>query len=209
MICCDHSAEHLAVTKRTLEERYPTEAGRIEYVRTASAGAELLGNRVDFSLSLLSLQHAVPQLQVAAVEHLCDILAPGGLGHVQALTHYDPAPYARGGVSPSARGAGRDGLRRVAGSLYAAARAEGPDASTRVAEKMRAESTSAQVQVDCDPALAIQEAGMQLHYLPLAEIERHLEYRGCAVLSKRRCDDMVAIPGRNSSSHCLTFFRPR
>ena len=78
-----------------LARRFPAEASRVDYVRTAAAGAELLSRRVDFALSLLSLQHAVPQLQVAAVEHLCDVLAPGGVGHVQALTHYDPAPYAR------------------------------------------------------------------------------------------------------------------
>lgn len=56
----------------------------------SKAGGELAGDlggvRVDFVLSLLALQHMVPQLQIAALEHLCDALAPSGIGFIQLLT---------------------------------------------------------------------------------------------------------------------------
>ena len=48
---------------------------------------------------------------------------------------------------------------------------------------------------------------MQLHFLPLDEIRRHLDARGCAILAEDPCDDHVAIPGRNSTSHCVTFVK--
>ena len=65
----------------------------MHYVATSQAGAEIVNEDADFVLSLLSLQHMVPQLQVAALEHLCDALRVGGLGRVQLLTGYSNSPY--------------------------------------------------------------------------------------------------------------------
>ena len=42
--------------------------------------------QVDFVLSLLAMQHMIPQLQIAALEHICDVLSASGLGFVQLLT---------------------------------------------------------------------------------------------------------------------------
>lgn len=42
----------------------------------------------------------VPQLQVAAIEHLCDALAVGGLGYIQLLTNYSDAPYVNAACDP-------------------------------------------------------------------------------------------------------------
>ena len=57
----------------------------------------------------------------------------------------------------------------------------------------------------CFRLRAVAEPDMQLHYLPLLEARRHLSERGCAVLATEACDDFVAIPGRDSTSHCLIF----
>lgn len=98
----------LQVTRRTLDLQYPKEARRVLLIPTNYAtvcatrtrcslcdfilqvGQELIGilgaARADLVLSLLSLQHMIPQLQVAALEHLCDVLAFGGFGFVQLLT---------------------------------------------------------------------------------------------------------------------------
>jgi len=168
----------LQVTRRTLDLQYPKEARRVLLIPTNYAtvcatrtrcslcdfilqvGQELIGilgaARADLVLSLLSLQHMIPQLQVAALEHLCDVLAFGGFGFVQLLTGYTPSPY---------------------------------------------------VDADCNPSRAIEEPGMQLHFLPLHEANRHLALRGCTVLSTKPCDDHVAVPGRASTAHCIVFTR--
>ena len=52
---------------------------------------------------------------------------------------------------------------------------------------------------------ALEEPGMQLHFLPLAEVYYHLRIRGCSVLDKQRCDDHVFVPGRDSTAHCVLF----
>jgi hypothetical protein len=58
-----------------------------------------------------------------------------------------------------------------------------------------------------DSRRAIEEPGMQLHFLPLHEANRHLALRGCTVLSTKPCDDHVAVPGRASTAHCIVFTR--
>ena len=58
---------------------------------------------------------------------------------------------------------------------------------------------------DCDWRLAVEERGMQLHFLPLDEATRHLTERGCVVLAEEPCDDHVSIPDRASTAHCVTF----
>mmetsp|Transcript_17137 Transcript_17137/g.58663 ORF Transcript_17137/g.58663 Transcript_17137/m.58663 type:complete len:261 (-) Transcript_17137:24-806(-) len=154
VICVDHSATHLDVARTSIARLHPSRSNRVVFVPTEAAGLEAAEAGVDFALSLLTLQHAVPQVQVAALEHMCDALRVGGLGYAQLLTFYEGSPY---------------------------------------------------VQADCDPARAIGEPGMHLHFLPLAEATRHLAERGCAVLATSRCDGHVRIPNRNSESHCVTF----
>ena len=149
--CVDHSTAHLGLAARSIQGR---EASRLHYVATSQAGAEIINEHADFVLSLLSLQHMVPQLQVAALEHLCDALRVGGLGRVQLLTGYSDSPY---------------------------------------------------VERDCDWRLAVEERGMQLHFLPLDEATRHLAERGCIVFEVEPCDDHVSIPDRASTAHCVTF----
>mmetsp|Transcript_21769 Transcript_21769/g.70394 ORF Transcript_21769/g.70394 Transcript_21769/m.70394 type:complete len:190 (-) Transcript_21769:706-1275(-) len=105
VFCVDHSARHLEVTRRTLDLQYPKEARRVLLIPTNYVGQELIGilgaARADLVLSLLSLQHMIPQLQVAALEHLCDVLAFGGFGFVQLLTGYTPSPYVDADCNPS------------------------------------------------------------------------------------------------------------
>lgn len=149
--CVDHSTAHLGLAAKSIQGR---EASRLHYVATSQAGAEIVNEDADFVLSLLSLQHMVPQLQVAALEHLCDALRVGGLGRVQLLTGYSDSPY---------------------------------------------------VERDCDWRLAVEERGMQLHFLPLDEATRHLAERGCIVFEVEPCDDHVSIPDRASTAHCVTF----
>lgn len=55
------------------------------------------------------------------------------------------------------------------------------------------------------PRRAIQEPGMQLHFLPLDEVHRHLTLRGCVILDEVPCDDYVSVPGHASTSHCIIF----
>ncbi|KAJ8601020.1 hypothetical protein CTAYLR_007964 [Chrysophaeum taylorii] len=159
VLCVDHSARHLDASRATVSRLFPRRAARVVPVPTTAAASELAGHlpsaaRPEFVLSLLSLQHMIPQLQVAAVEHLCDALADGGLGYVQLLTGYSPAPF---------------------------------------------------IDAHCDPARAVLEPGMQLHYLPLDEVVGHLAARGCRALGVERCDRFVSIPERNSTSHCVVF----
>lgn len=54
---------------------------------------------------------------------------------------------------------------------------------------------------------AIQEPGMQLHFLPLEEANRHLNLRGCDMLNNEPCDDHVSVPGRSSTAHCVVFVK--
>ena len=103
---------------------------------------------------MLSLQHMVPQLQVAALEHLCDALRVGGLGPGPAADRVSDSPY---------------------------------------------------VERDCDWRLAVEERGMQLHFLPLDEATRHLTERGCVVLEAEPATTTTSIPDRASTAHCVTF----
>lgn len=151
VVCVDHSTAHLTIAAKSITGR---EASRLHYVATSKAGFEIADARADFVLSLLSLQHMVPQVQVAVLEHLCDALNVGGLGRAQLLTGYTNSPY---------------------------------------------------IERDCDWRLAVEERGMQLHFLPLMEATRHLSERGCLVLAEEPCDDHVSIPDRASTAHCVTF----
>ena len=57
---------------------------------------------------------------------------------------------------------------------------------------------------DCDWRLAVEERGMQLHFLPLDEATRHLTERGCVVYWKRPCGTRVH-PRPRVDGHCVTF----
>ena len=165
VLCVDHSSAHLQAAKKSVEFLFPERAARIV---TLAAGPDLLGAldayhaqipeappTFELAVSLIALQHMVPQLQVVYLEQLCDVLTPGrGVGLIQFLSFYEDSAY---------------------------------------------------VASDCDPQRAIDEPGMQLHWLPLSEVYAHLERRGCFALHALECDNMVSMADRRTSSHCVVF----
>ena len=163
VLCIDHSQRHLDTARFALERLEKPLADRVLTVRSTHAAADVSDQflqrrrqRPDLVFSVLALQHMIPQLQVIAIENLCDMLAPDAIGFLQLLTFYSDSPY---------------------------------------------------VAANCNPARAIAEPGMHLHYLPLNAALRHLALRGCRPLNHYACDNFVSIPFRNSSSHCIVFRR--
>jgi len=100
VVCIDHSQSHLD-TMMTLNHR------RILPLHSKFAGAEIEHfnqkehGGADFAVSVLTLQHMIPELQAAAIEHLCDALAIGGAAYIQTLTFYTDAPYIAARCDPN------------------------------------------------------------------------------------------------------------
>ena len=165
VLCVDHSSAHLQAAAQSIDFLYPERATRIlsltsgpdlvTALRAYHAQVPEAPPTFELTVSLIALQHMVPQLQVVYLEQLCDVLTPGrGVGLIQFLSFYEDSAY---------------------------------------------------VASDCDPQRAIDEPGMQLHWLPLSEVYVHLERRGCFALHTLECDDMVSISDRRTSSHCVVF----
>ena len=99
VLCVDHSRRHLDAGRIALEKNDKSVAERVLMVHSTKAAADI-ENKAQFALSALALQHMIPQLQAAALEHLCDSLKITGTGFLQLLTHYDDAPYVTAGCDP-------------------------------------------------------------------------------------------------------------
>lgn len=99
VICVDHSFRHLDVARRTMDRLWPLSGRRLVPFGLERGDVEAISRHFSrgsqFVLSLITLQHMIPQLQVVAVENLCDALESGGTGFVQLLTGYSEAPYVK------------------------------------------------------------------------------------------------------------------
>ena len=91
----DHFSSYLEPHRTWFCFRFVALQAGLEFVTSVD------GVGIDFALSLLTLQHMIPQLQIAVIEHLCDALAPSGLGFIQLLTGLDTSALVTSASKPS------------------------------------------------------------------------------------------------------------